>query len=347
MNAIQQAIALALDGKELDYNQAFATMEMIMRGEATDAQIGAFLIALRMKGETAGEIAGLAASMRGNARTVAVPAGVQAIDIVGTGGDGKHTFNISTVAAFVIAGAGVPVAKHGNRSVSSKCGSADVLEALGVRTDLDAAEMAICLREAGLAFLFAPALHPAMKHAIGPRREIGVRSVFNILGPITNPAGVLHQVVGVYERRLVRLLAEVLQKLGSGHVMVVHSADGLDEISLADVTYVAELKDGSITEYEVSPAEFGLQNSDVAIGGGDAATNAGIARAVLAGESGPERDIVIANAAAGLYVAGRAHNLREAAALAAESIDSGQAKDCLQKLIDVTGNLKDGKKHGA
>ncbi len=347
MNTIQQAIAQAVTGENLDYKQAFDTMEMIMRGEATEAQIAALLVALRMKGETATEIAALAASMRRNARAVEIDLAQQPVDIVGTGGDGKHTFNISTVAAFVIAGAGVPVAKHGNRSVSSKCGSADVLEVLGVRTDIDAGQMAECVRRAGLAFLFAPVLHPAMKHAVGPRRQIGIRSVFNILGPITNPAGVLRQVVGVYERRLVRLLAEVLHKLGSEHVMVVHSADGLDEISLAAPTYVAELKENAIDEYEITPEDFGLARSAAALGGGDAATNAEIARAVLDGAPGPERDIVLANAAAGLYVAGRAATLREAAAQAAESIDSGQARGRLHKLIEVTGELKNGNNHGA
>lgn len=329
---IRAAIQKTVERQHLSREEAFHAMEAIMTGEATDAQIGALLISLRMKGEQPQEIAGFAESMRKNARPVPLPLSLEAVDLVGTGGDGKHTFNISTVASFVVAGAGVPVAKHGNRSVSSKCGSADVLKALGINIDIDANQMGQCLEKVGIAFLFAPALHPAMKHAIGPRREIGVRSVFNILGPITNPAGVRRQLIGVYERSLTTLLAEVLRQLGSRHVLLVHSAEGMDEISLAGKTHVVELRDGQIGEYDIDAASFGLASAIDGIAGGDAAENAAIAREILEGKSGPAREVVIANAAAGLYVAGAAPDLKAAAAMAAASIDSGAA---LKKLEDL------------
>jgi anthranilate phosphoribosyltransferase len=258
------------------------------------------------------------------------------VDIVGTGGDSKHTFNVSTVAAFVAAGAGVPVAKHGNRSVSSKCGSADVLEALGVNIELNAEQMSACLQETGMAFLFAPKLHGAMKYAIGPRREIGVRTVFNILGPITNPAGVRHQLIGVYDRSLTRLLAEVLQQLDAEHIWLVHSADGTDEISLAAKTYVAELHHGEIREFEITAADFGLTPSTDSITGGEAVENAEIARRILQGEHSVMRDVVIANAAAALFAAGAAGDLGEAAGMAAESIDSNAALKVLNAMRDFT-----------
>lgn len=330
---IRTAIQKVLSNAHLSREEAFATMESIMQGEATQAQIGAFLVGLRMKGEQPQEIAGFADSMRKNACPVTSSPGTEPVDLVGTGGDGKHTFNISTVASILVAGAGAPVAKHGNRSVSSKCGSADVLKALGVNIDLDAAGMSACLQETGIAFLFAPTLHPAMKHAIGPRREIGVRSVFNILGPISNPAGVKRQLIGVYDKSLTNLLAEVLRQLGSKHVMLVHSAEGLDEISMAGITHVVELKDGNIREFDIDAATFDLAASDDSITGGEAEENAQIALGILKGETkGVARDIVIANAAAGLYVAGYANDLRSAAEKAAESIDSGAAMAKLEAL---------------
>lgn len=336
---IRTAIQKTVDKQHLSREEAFLAMEAIMKGEATDAQIGALLISLRMKGEQPQEIAGFAESMRKNARPVPLPLSPDAVDLVGTGGDGKHTFNISTVASFVVAGAGVPVAKHGNRSVSSKCGSADVLKALGIHIDIDETQMGQCLEKVGIAFLFAPALHPAMKHAIGPRREIGVRSVFNILGPITNPAGVRRQLIGVYERSLTTLLAEVLRQLGSRHVLLVHSADGMDEISLTGKTHVVELHDGQIVAYDIDAASFGLASCTDGIGGGDAAENAAIAREILEGKPGPARDVVIANAAAGLYVAGAASDFKAAAVMAAASIDSGAALKKLDDLRRCTGRF--------
>ena len=333
---IQTALKKVIDGKHLDRREAFDTMNVIMEGQATPAQIGAFLVGLRMKGEQAAEIAGFAESMRGKAKRVNYAGQRPAVDIVGTGGDGKHTINISTLAAFVVAGAGVPVAKHGNRSVSSKCGSADVLTAMGVNIELNNEQMASCLNDVGISFLFAPMLHTAMKHAIGPRREIGVRSVFNILGPITNPAFVKHQLIGVYDRALAPLLAEVLRQLEAEHILIVHSADGMDEISLADKTYVTELKDGNINEYEVDPSTFGLKMDPSDITGGDAAENAAIGKRILGGEKGAGRDIIVANAAACLYVGGEAGSLTDAARIAADSIDSGKALAKLNELADYS-----------
>jgi anthranilate phosphoribosyltransferase len=339
---IQTAIHKVLERCDLTRQEAFAAMEMIMNGEATPAQIGALLVGLRMKGERPQEIAGFAESMRGKAAKVISQHTAPLVDIVGTGGDGKHTINVSTLACFTVAGAGVPVAKHGNRSVSSKCGAADVLAALGINIDLNAEQASQCLNEVGMAFLFAPKMHGAMKHAIGPRREIGVRTVFNILGPITNPAGARRQVIGVYEKGLTRLLAEVLQQLDAEHILLACSADGMDEISIATNTYIAELKNGVITEYEIDAATFGLTASTESITGGDAAKNAEIAQAILRGAKGVRRDVVIANAAAGLYVAGKAANLREAAQIAADSLDSGAALKKLDALREFTQALARG-----
>lgn len=337
---IKEAIQKAIERQDLTRAEACAVMDIIMSGEATPAQIGAFLIAMRMKGEQPQEIAGFAESMRGKASKVTTTRPGPVLDIVGTGGDSKHTINVSTIASFVVAGAGVPVAKHGNRAVSSKSGAADVLMALGVNIDVDADQMSRCLNEIGIAFLFAPKLHGAMKYAIGPRREIGVRTVFNILGPITNPAGVKHQLIGVYEKKLTRLLAEVLQQLDAEHIWLVHSADGMDEISLAAQTYVAELKQGQISEYEIDAATFGLSPSTESMTGGDPQENAAIARKILQGAKGGKRDVVLANAAAALYLAGKATHVREAVAIAAESIDSGAALKKLQQLCELTQALK-------
>lgn len=333
---MQTAIHKVIEQQDLTREEAFNAMETIMSGEATLAQIGAFLVALRMKGETPSEIAGFAGSMRSKAAKVSTNRSEPLLDIVGTGGDGKHTINISTLSAFVVAGTGVPVAKHGNRSVSSKCGAADVLMALGVNVDITPDQMSRCLDEVGIAFLFAPKVHGAMKYAIGPRREIGVRTVFNILGPITNPAGVKRQLIGVYDRSLTRLLAEVLQQLDAEHIWLVHSEDGMDEISLAAKTHVAELKNGEITEFDIEPADFGLSSSSESIVGGDAAENAGIARDILKGAKGVGRDVIIANSAAGLYLAGKASDIQEGAQLAAESLDSGAAWKKLKALSDFT-----------
>ncbi|RMH75310.1 MAG: anthranilate phosphoribosyltransferase, partial [Calditrichaeota bacterium] len=289
---IREALRKLMEQAPLTREEARQVMTSIMEGQATPAQIGALLVALRMKGEAPEEVAGFAAAMREKATPVSCPEPERTVDIVGTGGDGKHTINISTLAALVVAGAGVPVAKHGNRSVSSKCGSADVLQALGVNLDLDARQLSRCLEAVGMAFLFAPKLHPAMKHAIGPRRELGVRTVFNILGPITNPAGVRRQLIGVFSRDLARLLARVLQQLGATHILLVHSDDGLDEISLAAPTYVVELKEGDIREYRIDARAFGLSPQPDGITGGDAETNAAIARRILEGEAHPAREVV-------------------------------------------------------
>ncbi len=336
---IREALQAVIQGEDLTRETAFETMNAIMNGEATPSQIGAFLVAMRMKGEKPHEIAGFAESMRGKAAKVTANKPDEAVDLVGTGGDGKHTFNISTAASFVVAGAGVPVAKHGNRSVSSKCGSADVLMELGVNLDLDNVQTSACLNEVGIAFLFAPKLHPAMKYAIGPRREIGVRSVFNILGPITNPAGVKRQLLGVYDLELARLLAQVLQQLGSKHVMLVHSEDGMDEISLSHETTVVEVKDDNINEYQIAPEDFGLNRSSDAISGDDAKYNADLVNRILNGEKGTSRNIVIANAAAGLFVAGKATTLEQGTELAVESIDTGAALSRLEAMRDFTQDI--------
>ncbi|KAA3660502.1 MAG: anthranilate phosphoribosyltransferase [Calditrichaeota bacterium] len=337
---LKSALSKAIKFKNLTRQDAFDAMHIIMSGQASEAQIAAFLVAMRMKKETVDEITGFADCMRQHATAVEIDLTADPIDIVGTGGDGKHTFNISTVSALVIAGAGVPVAKHGNRSVSSKCGSADVLAELGVKTDLNAEQMAQCVSEAGIAFLFAPMLHPAMKYAIGPRRELAARTVFNILGPITNPAGVRRQVIGVYDAALMHPLAEVLQALGSEHILLVHSDDGLDEISLAAPTKVVELKDDKISEYKIQPQDFSIASYDGNIVGADAEENARIATDVLAGAADSARDIVLLNSAAGMYVSGRVQSLAEGVQKAAESIDSGAAAEKLERLIEVTNSFK-------
>ncbi len=333
---IKSALQKILEREHLTRAEAYAAMQTIMNGEATSAQIGALLATLRMKGEQPEEIAGFASCMRDKAERVLSARAHEAVDLVGTGGDGKATFNISTVASFVVAGAGVPVAKHGNRAVSSQCGSADVLAALGVNVELNRTQLGQCLDEIGLAFLFAPKLHPAMKHAVAPRRELGVRTVFNILGPITNPANVRRQLIGVYERKLLRLLAEVLLQLEAEHIMLVHSAEGMDEISLATSTFVAELREGKISEYEITAEDFDMQAGDDNAAGGDAATNAQIALRILRGEESAGRALVLANAAAGLYVAGAASSLQEGAQLARTSLRSGAALQKLKSLRAFT-----------
>jgi anthranilate phosphoribosyltransferase len=338
------AIAEVINGRDLSLEQAEAAMNVIMNGEATPAQIGSYLTALRMKGETVAEIAGSAKSMREHVVKVEVPMGLggMLVDTCGTGGDGKHTFNISTTAAFVVAGFGYKVAKHGNRAASSQSGSADVLMALGGNLDLTPEQVAECIQEVGIGFLYALHHHPAMRHAIGPRREIGQRTIFNILGPLTNPAGATHQLLGVYDPALTEPLAQVLKTLGSKAAYVVHGADGLDELSTAGVNRVSQLKNGEVTTYELDAQSLGLPRASVdAFKGGTAAENGQITRDILSGkEQGPRRDIVLLNAAAALsvscndWVAG----LKEAR----QSLDSGAALYVLEKWIEKSNGFKVG-----
>ncbi len=329
------AIERALGREHLTLEEAEAVMTRIMSGEATPAQIGGYLAALRAKGETVPEITGFARAMRRHATTVRTTRR-PLVDTCGTGGDGAGTFNISTTAAFVVAGAGVAVAKHGNRSVSSRSGSADVFVALGAKVDISPEAMGRCIDEVGIGFLFAPRLHPAMKHAMGPRREMGVRTVFNILGPLTNPAGAPLQVMGVFDRTLVEPLAHVLNGLGSEAAYVVHSSDGLDELSTG-VNYVAVLRAGHVAYRQMDGREYDLQPAPpAALLGGTAEENAIITRRILAGERGPRRDVVLLNAAAALHVASVAADMRSGMAMAAHSIDSGEAQRMLDRLVAFT-----------
>ncbi len=333
---IKAALAHVISRQNLDEGQAEAVMEQIMTGQATPAQIGGLLIALRMKGETVAEVTGFARAMRRNAIPVH-PRCELLVDTCGTGGDGVSTFNISTVAAFVVAGMGLAVAKHGNRAMSSRCGSADVLGALGVNLDLPPEETAACIEEVGMGFLFAPKLHPAMKHAIGPRREMAVRTVFNILGPLTNPAGAQVQVMGVYDGTLTEMLANVLAALGSRAAFVVHGADGLDELSTTGPNRVSQLQAGQVRTFDLDPAELGLPRASlVDLAGGEAEANAAIVRSILDGESGPRRDVVLLNAAACLVAGGLAADMRQGIALGAQSIDSGAARAKLDRLVAFT-----------
>jgi len=335
---IKEAIQALASGRSLTMEEAATVMEEIMRGEATPAQIAAFVTALRLKEETVDEIVGLAKTMRSKAIPVTVDEPV--VDTCGTGGDGLQTFNISTAAAFVAAGAGLKVAKHGNRAMSSHCGSADVLEALGVKIDLNAEQVQRCLEEVGIGFMFAPAFHPAMKYAAAPRREIGIRTVFNILGPLTNPAGAKAQVLGVADGSLVEKLALVLQSLGCQRAIVVHGEDGLDEITLTGKTQVCELKDGRTKSYSISPEDFGLLRADLSsLRGGTADENATLLRNILAGAPGHQRDVVLMNAAAALVVGDRSPSLQQGVALAREVIDSGHALAKLEQLIEFSQSL--------
>jgi anthranilate phosphoribosyltransferase len=337
--------------QSLSREEAHAVMTEVLTGQCSDAQIAALLVALHMKGETVEEIVGFAEAIR----AAAIPLDIRAssvldtsgtgrdalrdslIDTCGTGGDTSGTFNISTATAFVVVGAGVRVAKHGNRSVTSKCGSADVMEALGVNINLPTARIAACLEQVGIAFLFAPAMHCAMKHVQTARRELHLRTVFNLLGPLTNPAHATCQVVGVYSADLVEKLAEALSLLGLRRALVVHGSDGLDEITITGSTRIAEVRDGQVHSYEVTPEEFGLQRASLEdISGGDAACNAALIREVLAGKKSARRDVILLNAAAALVAAGRADHLREAMPLAAEAIDSGAALERLLALAAFT-----------
>jgi anthranilate phosphoribosyltransferase len=330
---IAQAIRRVIDGQHLGRDEMHEVFGQVMDGAASDVLKSALLVALRMKGETAEEITGAAMAMRERVTPLDVDR-EDLIDTCGTGGDGCGTFNISTVAALVAAGAGANVAKHGNRAVSSSCGSADVLSALGVHIDLDAARMSQVLRRAGIAFLFAPKLHPAMAAVAAVRKELGVRTIFNVLGPLTNPAFARRQVLGVYAERLVDVVAQVLAALGAKHALVVHSRDGLDEISISAPTRVCEVRDGELRSYEVTPEELGLQRHAIeTVAGGDARQNAEITREVLGGAGGPRHDVVVANAGAALYVAGLAPSIRDGVALAKESIASGAAAAKLQQLV--------------
>lgn len=335
---IKEAISALVSGKSLTSEDASKVMEEIMQGEATPAQFGAFVTALRLKGETVDEIVGLARTMRARAIPVAVDGLV--VDTCGTGGDGSQTFNISTTAAFVAAGTGLKVAKHGNRAMSSQCGSADVLEALGVKIDLNAEQVQRCLQEVGIGFMFAPAFHPAMKYASVPRREIGIRTVFNILGPLTNPAGAKAQVLGVADDELVEKMAQALQQLGCHHALVVHGEDGLDEITVAGETHICELKANHILNYSISPEKIGLTRADSeSLKGGNAKENAVMLRNILAGAPGPQRDAVLMNTAAVLLAGDKAQTLRQGVELAEQTIDSGQALNKLEQLIKLSPHL--------
>jgi len=337
--SMREAIAKVAGGDALTMEEAATVMEEIARGSATPAQIGAFAVAMRMKGETPAEVAGLAKVMRRWALPVQVAGEV--IDTCGTGGDGLSTFNISTVAAFVACGAGARVAKHGNRAYTSSCGSADLLEALGVAIDLGPNQVARCVDEVGIGFMFAPLFHPAMKNAAGPRKEIGLRTVFNILGPLTNPAGASRQLLGVASAPLAPLMGEVLGLLGCRRAMVVHGDDGLDEISLSGPTHVWEVSDGSFRCYDLCPEALGFRRHPLdALRGGSAQENAAIAVSILEGEAGPRRDAVLINAAAALYTAGRASTIEEGIGLARASIDSGAAMAKLQRLRDLSQQLR-------
>ncbi|MDI6901780.1 MAG: anthranilate phosphoribosyltransferase [Anaerosomatales bacterium] len=339
VSTLPAAIDRAVAGHDLTEDEAHAVMGLIMDGEATSAQIASLVTAIRMKGETADEIVGFARAMRERATPVRPTVGGY-IDTCGTGGDGLATFNVSTAAAFVVAGAGVPVAKHGNRAVSSRAGSADVLEALGVRIDLTPQEMARCVDEAGLGFLFAQALHASMRHAGGPRREIAIRTVFNILGPLTNPAGASRQVLGVYDPALVPVMAEVASRLGAEKVLVVHGHPGMDEVSASGPTEVAEATADGVRLYAVTPEAVGIARGSLAdLLGGTAEENAAVMRAVLGGEHAGARDVVLMNAAAALVAAGAADDFAAGVVLARASIDTGAALGRLEALVTVSNRL--------
>jgi len=333
---IKQALAAAINGKHLSTAEMITVMRQIMQGEATPAQIGGFLVALRMKGETLDEIEGAVTVMR----ELATPVDIQAdflVDTCGTGGDGSNLFNVSTASAFIVAAAGGHVAKHGNRSISSSTGSADVLEAAGINLNLSPEQVAACIQDIGIGFMFAPAHHSAMKHAIGPRKELAQRTIFNMLGPMTNPAQVKSQVVGVFDQALCRPIAEVLQRLGSKHVLVVHSDDGLDEISLAKPTHIAELKDSQITEYSICPEELGIASQSLeGLVVDSAEQSLALIKAALGSGASPEAkkaaNMLALNAGAALYVSGVANSIKAGVLLAQQMIGSGAA---LQKMVDL------------
>lgn len=335
MTELKKLLGVAATGQPLTEAQAEEAFDIMMSGNATPAQMGGFLMALRVRGETVDEITGAARAMRAKAVRIEAPEG--AMDVVGTGGDNAGTFNVSTTTAIVVAGCGVPVAKHGNRAISSKSGAADVLTALGVNIECDFALVARAIREAGVGFMMAPRHHGAMRHVGGTRVELGTRTVFNILGPLTNPAFVRRQLVGTFARQWIEPMARTLGNLGSERAWVVHGSDGLDELTLTGPSFVAELKDGAVKTFEVSPEDAGLKRAAAEdLKGGDGAVNALRIRALLAGERSPLRDFVLFNAAAALMVAGRAAHLKQGVALAAESIDKGRAAAALDRLIEIS-----------
>ena len=342
MGAALDALHKTAKREHLTAEEAAAAMNEILTGEAGPVIVSGLLVALAMKGETVDELVGFARTMRARAAKVPLVAlkGSSLVDTCGTGGDSSNSFNISTVSALVVAGVGVPVAKHGNRSISSRCGSADVLEALGVKVDLKPEQVGASIESVGIGFLFAPLIHPAMRHAQPVRGELKMRTVFNMLGPLTNPAGAGAQVVGVFYAKLVPMIAEALVGLGLKRGFVVHGSDGLDEITTTGPTLVAEIADGKVLERQLTPDDFGLrtaQSSDLV--GGDREANAAIAREILMGRAGPKRDIVVANAAAALVAAGRAEGFQEAAGIAAESIDSGAAQSALNEFVRFTNQF--------
>ena len=334
-------IAKVATGASLTREESASAFDRMMSGEATPSQMGGLLMALRVRGETVDEITGAVTTMR--AKMLGVKAPANAIDVVGTGGDASGSYNISTCAAFIVAGAGVPVAKHGNRALSSKSGAADVLQALDVKIDLDSGSVGRCIRDAGIGFMFAPAHHPAMKN-VGPTRvELGTRTIFNLLGPLSNPASVKRQMIGTFSRHWIEPMAQVLNNLGSESIWVVHGSDGLDEITTTGPTAVAELKNGKVRSFEISPEDAGLPKAKPdALRGGDADHNAKALLDVLKGKKGPFRDVAVLNAAAALIVAGQAKDLKEGAALAAKSLDSCEAEGCLDRLIAVSNASPEG-----
>ncbi|MDJ0621475.1 MAG: anthranilate phosphoribosyltransferase [Desulfocapsaceae bacterium] len=346
---IREAIKQVIEGGNLSEDDMVAVMDEVMSGEATSAQIASFITALRIKGETVEEITGAAKVMRKKATRVVTGVDTESggivIDTCGTGGDGSGTFNVSTTSAFVVAGHGLTVAKHGNRSISSNCGSADVLEAAGVVLDLSAEDVGRCINEVGIGFLFAPALHGAMKHAIGPRKEIGVRTIFNILGPLTNPAGANVQVLGVFAEELTEPLARVLGKLGARRALVVHGEGNLDELTTTGITRVSELKDEEVTSYTINPADLNLPTSTLEqLRGGATAEEAAVQmQAILDGEQGPKRDMVVLNSGAALMAAGAVIDLTAGIALAGEIIDSGKARAKLDALAAFSKHLQAGR----
>ncbi len=351
---IKQLIAKVVRGEDLTEDEMAAAMDEIMTGAATAAQIGSFITALRLKGETVDEITGAARTMRAKATKININNHAVNIDrdeiniedetildIVGTGGDGTRTFNVSTTTAFVAAGGGIKVAKHGNRAVSSLCGSADVLESLNVNLDLTSTDVENCIQEIGIGFLYAPLFHGAMKYAAGPRREIGIRSIFNLLGPVTNPAGASAQVLGVYEAGLTDKIALVLKRLGTREAFVVCGEGTYDEISICGPTKVSHLKDGEVHTFQMTPEEYGLQRADCAdIVGGDARENANITRSILTGDKGPKRDMVLLNASAAFVASGVCDNIKDGIRIAEDAIDSGKALQKLDGLIEFTRQCK-------
>ena len=336
---MQEAIRAVTQKRDLSPEEMTEVMRLIMTGEATQAQIGGFLVGLRMKGETVEEIAAAASVMRELSARVAVTA-KHLVDTCGTGGDGNRTFNISTASAIVAAAAGASVAKHGNRSVTSSSGSADVLEAAGIKLDLNPDQVAKCIETCGVGFMFAPMHHSAMKHAVGPRKEMAIRTIFNVLGPLTNPAGAPNQVMGVFSGELIEPLAQVLKRLGSKHVLVVHSADGLDEVSIASETYIAELKDGEVTRYTIEPDDFGLSRTPLdSIKVGSVDESLKMIRSVFANQTGAAKDIVSLNAGAAIYASGLAASLPDGVKKAQQVIANGSAKRKFEQLISTSSSV--------